>query len=132
VEKEMKNMLLVLLAASVSFLLMSHAAEAHHGWSEFDTNREVTFEGTVTDFHFVNPHCVVEFDVKDENGKIHKWQGEFSNPSQLSRQGWTAASLEAGEKFTITGNPAKNNAPAIHVARIRMPNGQEVKVDGGR
>jgi hypothetical protein len=131
-EKEMKNMLLALLATLVSFLLMSHAAEAHHGWSEFDTNREVTFEGTVTDFHFVNPHCVVEFDVKDEKGQVHKWQGEFSNPSQLSRQGWTAASLEAGDKFTITGNPAKNNAPAIHVARIRMPNGQEVKVDGGR
>jgi len=30
---------------------MSHMRqEAHHGWSEFDTNREVTFEATVTDF----------------------------------------------------------------------------------
>jgi hypothetical protein len=128
----MKNTSLAILAASVSFFLMSHAAEAHHGWSEFDTHREVTFEATVTDFHFVNPHCVVEFDVKDEKGQVHKWQGEFSNPSQLSRQGWTAASLEAGDKLTITGNPAKNDAPAIHVARIRMANGQEFKVDGGR
>src|SRR5258708_13911963 len=118
-EKEMKNTLLALLEASVSFLLMSHAAEAHHGWSEFDTNREVTFEGTVTDFHFVNPHCVVEFDVKDEKGQVHKWQGEFSNPSQLSRQGWTAASLEAGDKLPIKGKPSTNNPPAIHLGRYR-------------
>jgi hypothetical protein len=128
----MKNTLLTFLAASASFLVMSHSAEAHHGWSEFDANREVTFEVTVTDFHFVNPHCVVEFDVKDEKGQVHKWQGEFSNPGHLARQGWTAASLEAGDKLTISGNPAKNNAPAIHVARIRLPNGQEFKVDGGR
>jgi hypothetical protein len=128
----MKNKSLAILAASVNFFLTSHAVEAHHGWSEFDTHREVTFEATVTDFHFVNPHCVVEFDVKDEKGQVHKWQGEFSNPSQLSRQGWTTASLEAGDKLTITGNPAKSDAPAIHVARIRMANGQEFKVDGGR
>ena len=115
-----------------SGLFLSPPLLAHHGEVNYDTEKVVSVKGTVTDFHFVNPHCVVEFDVKDENGKIHKWQGEFSNPSQLSRQGWTAASLEAGDKFTITGNPAKNNAPAIHVARIRMPNGQEVKVDGGR
>jgi hypothetical protein len=128
----MKNTLVTFLATSASFLLMSHSAEAHHGWSEFDSNRELTFEGTVTDFHFVNPHCVAEFDVKDENGQVHKWQGEYSNPGQLARKGWTAASLEAGDKLTITGNPAKNNAPAIHVARIRLPNGQEFKIDGGR
>ena len=89
----MTNALLTVLAA---FLLLPHAAEAHHGWLEFDPNHEVTFDGTVTDFHFTNPHCVVEFAVKDEKGQVHKWQGEFSNPAQLSRKGWTAASLQAG------------------------------------
>ena len=90
----MKNALLTFLAASVAFLLMPHAAEAHHGWLEFDPNHEVTFDGTVTDFHFTNPHCVVEFDVKDEKGQVHKWQGEFSNPAQLSRKGWTRTSRQ--------------------------------------
>jgi len=128
----MRNTLLALLAISASFLLTSHSAEAHHGWSEFDSTREVTFEGTVTDFHFVNPHCVVEFDVKDEKGQVHKWQGEFSNPGQLSQKGWTVTSLKAEDKITITGNPAKNNALAIHVTRIRLSNGQEFKIDRGR
>jgi hypothetical protein len=127
----MKNALFVFLAASTAFLLMPHAAEAHHGWLEFDPNHEVTFDGTVTDFHFTNPHCVVEFDVKDEKG-VRKWQGEFSNPAQLSRKGWTAASLQAGDKIAISGNPARDSGPAMHVTNIRMPNGQEFRVEGGR
>ena len=122
----MKSVLLAVL------LLMPHAAGAHHGWTEFDSTREVTMEGTVTDFHFVNPHCVVEFDVKDADGQIHTWQGEFSNPAQLARKGWTAAALESGQKLTIGGYPAKNKARAIHVTRIRLANGQEFKIEEGR
>jgi hypothetical protein len=131
-ERKMKTALLIIVAASLCFLIPPHFAEAHHGWAEFDSTRELTFDGTVTDFHFVNPHCVVEFDAKDEKGQVHKWQGEFSNPGILSRQGWTAASLQIGDKVSITGNPAKNNSPALHVARIRLPSGQEFKIDGGR
>jgi hypothetical protein len=103
-------------------------AQGHHGWMEFDETAEVTIEGTVTDFHYVNPHCVVELDVKGEAGHIQKWQAEFSNPGVLSRRGWNAASLQPGEKLTVTGHPARNNVLAIHVTRIRMANG-EIKLE---
>lgn len=128
----MKRVLLSCLTVLAGCLLMSHPANAHHGWTEFDSTREVTFEGTVTDFHFVNPHCVVEFDVKDPKGEVHNWQGEFSNPVQLTRKGWSAASLEAGDKLTITGYPARKDARAIHVTRIRLANGMELKIEEGR
>lgn len=101
---------------------------AHHGWQEFDEKSEVTVEGIVTDFHYVNPHCVVEFDVKDEEERVQKWQGEFSNPGVLSRRGWNAAYLEAGDKLTITGHPAKNGVFAIHVTKILSASG-EVKLE---
>ena len=113
---------------AAGLLLTPGRAEAHHGWTEFDEKAEVTVEGTVTDFHYVNPHCVVEFEVKDETGHVHKWQGEFSNPGVLSRKGWNAASLEAGDKLTLTGHPARNNVPALHVFKIRTSTG-ELKLD---
>lgn len=119
----MKITLLTSVPLLAALLLLPGSAEGHHGWTEFDEKAEVTVEGTVTDFHYVNPHCVVEFDVKDETGHVHKWQGEFSNPGVLSRRGWNAASLEAGEKLTITGHPARNNVLALHVFRIRSSNG---------
>jgi Family of unknown function (DUF6152) len=108
--------------------LIPGAAWGHHGWAEFDEKADVTLQGIVTDFHFVNPHCVVEFEVKDERGHIQKWQGEFSNPGVLSRKGWNAASLEAGDRITITGHPAHNGVLALHVSKIRLANG-EIKLE---
>jgi len=128
----MKNALWAFVAVSGGLLLTAHPAAAHHGWAEFDSTREITLEGTVTDFHFVNPHCVVEFDVEDIKGRVRKWQGEFSSPGPLTRKGLTAASFQPGDRLTITGFPAKNDAPAIHATRIRFSNGQEINVDAGR
>src|SRR6516225_9827939 len=119
---------LMIVSLITGLVLIPVPAKAHHGWAEFDEKAEVTLQGTVTDFHFVNPHCVVEFLVKDEKGQIQKWQGEFSSPGVLSRKGWNAASLEAGDEITITGHPAHNGVLALHVTRIRMSNG-EIKLE---
>jgi hypothetical protein len=51
-------------------LLITVSAVAHHGYAAFDTSAEITLKGTVTDFHFVNPHCVIEIDVKDDKGQV--------------------------------------------------------------
>jgi hypothetical protein len=118
----MKKTVLILLA-------LSALAQAHHGWAEFDEKTEVTYQGTIMAFYFVNPHCVVEFDVKDEKGQTRRWQGEFSSPGELKRKGWTAATLETGEKLTITGHPSRNGALAIHVTSILLSNGREFKLD---
>jgi hypothetical protein len=120
----MKLTLLTFATLTTSFFLMPVTAEGHHGWAEFDENASVTLEGTVTDFHYVNPHCVVEFEVKDQTGHVHKWQGEFSNPGVLSRRGWNAAAREAGQKLTITGHPARDHVSALHVTKIRLATGE--------
>jgi hypothetical protein len=100
------------------------AADAHHGWVDFDEKAEITVQGTVTAFYFFNPHCVVEFEVKDDNGRVQKWQGEFASKGELSRKGWTAASIEAGEKLTLIGHPSKDGTRAIHVTNIRTSKGE--------
>ena len=112
--------------------MIPYSAEAHHGWADFDAQAEVTLQGTVTDFHFVNPHSVVEFDVSDEKGGVRRWQGEFASPLELTRKGWTASTLETGAKVTVTGHPVKTGAPALHVMSIRLASGQEFKLGGGR
>ena len=108
----------LMIVSVVSGLLLPVSMEAHHGWQEFDEKTDVTVEGTVTDFHYLYPHCVVEFEVKDEKGRREIWQGEFSNPGALSRQGWNAAYLEAGDHLKISGHPARNGVRALHVTRI--------------
>jgi hypothetical protein len=127
----MKSALLSVLTLACSLLWMPGAAEAHHGWAAFEPNTEVTFKATVTDFHFVNPHSVVEFEVKDDKGQIHKWEGEMTSPIHLAPKGWTAATLKAGDEITITGHPARNGSLSMRVMKILQSNGKELKVDYG-
>ncbi len=119
------------IALIAAFLLTALAARAHHGWAAFGSGPQVTLQATVTDFHFVNPHSVVEFQVKGEDGKIQEWEGELSSPSRLVPQGWTAASLEAGDKITITGYTTKNGSHAMRVTGIVLANGKALKAGGG-
>lgn len=112
----------------IGLLLIPGIAQAHHGWVDFDEKAELTVSGTVTAFYFVNPHCVVEFEVKDEKGQIQKWQGEFASKLELSRKGWSPASLEAGEKLTFIGHPSRDGSLSIHVIKIRTASG-ELKLD---
>lgn len=119
----MRNFLLTLL------LLMPGTAGAHHGYANFDTSAEVTLKGTVTDFHFTNPHCVIEINVKDEKGQVENWKAELTSANHLAPKGWTESSVQAGDELAITGYRAKNGALSLWVNKIRLANGQELKVD---
>jgi hypothetical protein len=110
------------LAIGLAVLLATTAVvTAHHGLAAFDQTTRVTLKGTVTDFHFVNPHSVVEFEVKDDAGTLEKWQAELTNPAHL--KGWTAISLEPGDIVTVTGYKAKSGALFIWVIELSASNG---------
>ena len=109
----------------VVFLALGALAIAHHGLAEFDQTKKVTLKGTVTEFHFVNPHCVVEFEVKDDKGHVQKWQAEMTSPARL--KGWTATSLEPGNVVTVTGYRAKNGALFLWVTGLSSSNGVELR-----
>jgi hypothetical protein len=116
--KAMKNVLLIALTAGV-------LAFAHHGLAEFDQTKKVNLQGTVTEFHFVNPHCMVEFDVKDDKGQVRHWQGEMTSPVHL--KGWTATTLEPGNTVTVSGFPAKNGTPFMWLTKLNSNTGVELK-----
>ena len=74
--RQIKKLLLAALAAVTLAL-------AHHGLAAFDQTKKVNLVGTVTEFRFVNPHCVVEFEVKDERpSKEVARRNDQPSPSQ--------------------------------------------------
>ncbi|MBV8845143.1 MAG: hypothetical protein JO307_20235 [Bryobacterales bacterium] len=103
-------------------------ALAHHGLAVFDRTTPITLIGTVTEFHFTNPHCIIDFDVKAGNGRLQKWQGELTSPLHL--KGWTATSLEAGNQVKITGYRAKSGAYYVWITRLVSSNGKEIRTNG--
>jgi Family of unknown function (DUF6152) len=108
----------------VAFLAAGALVIAHHGLAAFDQTNKVTLKGTVTAFHFVNPHVVVEFEVKDDKGALQKWQAEMTSAGRL--KGWTATSLEPGNVVTVTGYRAKSGAAFLWVTTLRSSNGVEL------
>jgi hypothetical protein len=110
----------------VLFLAAGALVIAHHGLAAFDQTTKVTLKGTVTTFRFVNPHAVVEFDVKDDTGHVQGWQAELTTPARL--KGWTATSLEPGVMVTVTGYRAKSGAASLWVTNLTASNGLELKV----
>src|SRR5438874_5136898 len=110
-----KTMALFLLAASLLFVCSP--AFAHHGQAGYNNKEPVTVKGTVTDFLFSNPHCIVSLDVQDDKGQVEKWQGELTSPNHLLRAGWNSHSLKAGDQVTLTGFRAKSGANSLWITK---------------
>jgi hypothetical protein len=111
---------------AATFLVILGPVFAHHGASEYDMTKLVSLNAKVTDFQFVNPHTLVSFSAKDNNGKLEEWQGELPSPNLLVRRGWNRDTLKPGDQVTIVGNPAKNGEKGLQVKRLVFPDGHEL------
>ena len=105
---------------------------AHHGAASFDTTRELTLKGSVTEWIWANPHCFLKFDAKDDTGTVRNWAVEVSNPTDMTRLGWARTSFKGGDEVTVTLQPVKSGAPVGRLRSVVLPNGQTLATGGGR
>jgi hypothetical protein len=99
-------------------VLIPGALLAHHGSAIYDETKAVTMKGTVTEWVWSNPHCLLEFDVKDDKGNSMHWVAEVSNPPDMTARGWSRKMFKAGDEVTVTMIVAKNGEPIGRIARI--------------
>ena len=58
---------------------------AHHSISSvYDSTRQVTIEGIVSQFQLVNPHAFLFIDVKDDAGKAERGGSRWTTAASLS------------------------------------------------
>jgi hypothetical protein len=104
-------------------------AIAHHGTgASYDLAHPVTLEGTVTEFHYANPHPQLFFDAMDKDEVVH-WSAEFyPNPAQLIQGGWgrrrSEAALAPGTKITITLAPARAGTKVGAIMKLLNEQGE--------
>jgi DNA/RNA endonuclease YhcR with UshA esterase domain len=122
----MKNLGLC-LALLFSALLVSSPILAHHGETNYDTDKLVTIKATVTQFEFINPHVQITMDVKNDKGEIEKWVCEARSPAMLVRNGdWDKNTLKTGDVITATGFRSKNGANILRLKKIVLADGKEL------
>ncbi len=118
-----------LYLAGAVLLSVAIPAAAHHGTgTSYDLSKPITLQGTVTEFHYANPHPQLFFDVMNEKGEVVHWSAEFyPNPSQLQQGGWgkkrSEAALAPGTKITITLAPSRAGTQVGAILKLLNANG---------
>jgi hypothetical protein len=104
---------------------------AHHSFSaEFDSNKQVTLEGTVVMMEWVNPHSWLHIDVPQPDGSVVRWKIEGGSPSVLFRKGWNRDSLPAGTKVKVVGFQAKDGSFRASSRDLQFPDGRRMDLGG--
>lgn len=98
---------------------------AHHSFSMFDNDRNMTLEGTIKEFQWTNPHTWTQVMVKDASGKLVEWSIEGGSPNSLSRSGWKRTSIKPGDQAILVIHPLKDGSAGGSLVTISV-NGQRV------
>jgi hypothetical protein len=121
----MRAMLPVLATATALLVSGSASVTAHHAFAaEFDANRPVILQGTVTRMDWVNPHSWIHIDVVRPDGKLEKWMIEGGTPNTLLRRGLRKQDLPAGTKVKVEGYRAKDGGLRANGRNITLPDGR--------
>ena len=98
------------------------STHAHHSDAGVDMKSVVAFSGVVREFAWRNPHVYVVVET-EQNGKPVRWELQMGAVSGLSRRGWTAKTLAAGDKVTVRAHPAEGGRPYGIVESVDKPGG---------
>ncbi|PYU29906.1 MAG: hypothetical protein DMG31_15500 [Acidobacteria bacterium] len=124
----MKGKLAVMLAVVIVFLATSASVFAHHGNVAYDMKDLVALKNaTVTKFFWANPHNILTFDIKDDNGNVVHWVGETGSPAAVGPFGWTRDVVHPGEVVTVYIFRAKAGTPVGIINKIVLADGREFK-----
>ena len=122
----MKNLVLC-LTSLFAVLFVSGPILAHHGETNYDTEKLVSVKATVTNFEFINPHVQIYLEAKNDKGEIEKWICEARSPAMLVRNGgWDKNTLKPGDVITATGFRAKNGTNILRLKKIVLADGTEL------
>lgn len=96
---------------------------AHHGSAAFENGKTVTLKGIVKSWTYMNPHCLLTFDVTGDDGKTVQWIVETQAPGIMYPAGYRKDSFKAGDEVTVVANVVKNGLPIGRIVNVLTASG---------
>lgn len=104
----MKLRTVVLALAAVPLVAL-----AHHGWSEYDSDKLLKLTGKVAESGYEHPHGYVRLVTP---GKT--WQAVLAPPSRMEARGLPREAIKVGETVTVEGYRNRNKPNEMRAERI--------------
>ncbi len=118
------------LIGAVLMLALSTPAYVHHSGAMFDSAREQTIVGQITEFNWTNPHSSFKVDVPNAKGESEIWAIEMNSPQNLVRAGWKRTSIKPGDKVTVIVHPLRDGKPGGSYVGITLADGTKLGGSG--
>jgi hypothetical protein len=103
---KLRTLLLALVAMPVGAL-------AHHGWSEYDSDKLIKLTGTIRESGYEHPHGYVKLAAP---GKT--WQAVLAPPSRMEARGLAKDAIKVGATVTVEGYANRNKPEEMRAERI--------------
>ena len=117
--------------AGVGLLLAAAPVWSHHAFSaEFDVQKPLKLQGTLTKWEMINPHSWFHIDVKGPDGAVVTWMIEGGSPNQLIRLGVTKNTLKAGTELVIEGYRSRDGTNKAVGRSFLFADGQRMFLGG--
>jgi hypothetical protein len=108
-------------------------ASAHHSFAgEFDINKPIQLQGTVTKVEWINPHAWIHIDVTQPDGAVESWAIEGGTPNGLFRRGFTRDSVKIGTVINVDGYESRDGSRKANGRDLTLPDGTKLLMAGSR
>jgi len=107
-------------------MVMAATAAAHHSQSQFEPEKTVLIEGTLTRLSWRNPHTLflIQGRLVNATGAEQEWTVEGPSPQQLTRVGWGSTISKVGDKVTFSGRPRRDGQPELLLLSVTLADGK--------
>jgi hypothetical protein len=101
--------------AALALLLTGTGALAHHGWSNYQSDKPQTLEGTVQAVTWAMPHGHLTLQVQKA-----RWDVVLAPPSRMESRGLQKDALTVGKTVSVHGYPHRTQQGELRAERITV------------
>ena len=88
----------------------------------------MTLKGTVKEWVYSNPHCLLMLEVAGEDGQAVQWVAEGQAPNVIFPAGYRRDSFKPGDHVMVIVEPVKNGRPLGRILQAVLADGKTLGV----